>query len=155
MMEIKKILKTETAHIVRDAVSTRCKYNIHGHSYKWIVHIQSQELKENGMVLDFKELEFIKQYIDMFDHSCVFYEGENKAILQFFRANFKRIIVMKHNPTAENMARLIHNYTNNCLRGTPYTCPQVEVWETETGCGIAYDSDNDDIITKEYTRLEE
>jgi 6-pyruvoyltetrahydropterin/6-carboxytetrahydropterin synthase len=157
-MRINKIFKTETAHIVRNAVSSRCKFNIHGHSYKWIIYIESAELSSNGMVLDFKELQPIKEFIDQFDHSCVFWNGEDSKIIDFFTENFKRVIVMNQNPTAENMARLVHKYVTDWLnlnRSGQFKCSQVDVWETETGCGTAFESNSNDTINFHRSKIEE
>lgn len=166
-MVIKKIFKTETAHIVRNAYSNRCKYNIHGHSYKWIIHIEGPIDEKTGMIIDFKQLNPIKKYIDQFDHTTVLWKKEKKYIKDFFLKNFKRVIIMEQNPTAENMARLIYGFVSKWLitfswdPTTPYydrlskfKVNLVEVWETETGCGVANNYDCvKDKITK--SKIEE
>jgi len=142
---IHKTFITETAHIVRKASSTRCKFNIHGHSYKWIVHIKSKNLNSAGMVLDFKDMGKIGDFIDQFDHSVVFWSQEEHSILEFFFDNFKRVIVMQQNPTAENMARLIFQFCKGNLP-TGIEVYKVEVWETAKGCAEATESDTTDVI---------
>lgn len=150
-MKILKTFETETAHIVRDAVSERCKYNVHGHSYRWEVSITSGHfVQPNGMVLDFKELKPIKEFIDLFDHATVFWSEEDFKIIDFFRDNFKRVLVMEKNTTAENMARLLFKFTSNWLHvnynGREIFVDHVGVWETRTGCGIAEEFDERDIL---------
>jgi 6-pyruvoyltetrahydropterin/6-carboxytetrahydropterin synthase len=151
MTRIEKVFETETAHIVRGATSERCKFNVHGHSYKWEVEICGP-VNDFGMVIDFIELKPIKEFIDLFDHAMILWSEEENSFVDFFKTNCKRVMVMKKNTTAENMARLVHKYTNEWLNhrpgGTPdtYKCTQVNVWETRTGCGIATSSDTDDII---------
>jgi len=151
-MKILKTFETETAHIVRDAVSERCKFNIHGHSYKWEVVISSGPLTQlNGMVLDFKELKPIKEFIDLFDHATVFWSRESPIVIDFFKDHFKRVLVMRKNPTAENMARLIMKYVTSWLFDNNHTkhgvfIDEVKVWETRTGCGIAEEFDSDDVL---------
>ena len=148
---IKKIFKTETAHIVRLASSQRCRESVHGHSYKWIVTILDEEkLKENGMVIDFIDLKPIKEFIDQFDHAMILWQNDTQQFKDFFLNNCERVIIMLKNTTAENMAKLIHKFTQDWLKisypNRLLICKKVEVWETETGCGMATSSDNNDII---------
>jgi 6-pyruvoyltetrahydropterin/6-carboxytetrahydropterin synthase len=155
-MLISKIFETETAHIVRDAVSKRCAYTPHGHSYIWKVFIYNKHCQDNGMVLDFKELKFAKDYIDLFDHSMVFWEKEKKEILDFFKNNFDRILIMKKNSTAENMARLINKYISEYFKNEEgIDCFKVEVNETRTGCGISeyQEYDDNDVLVYQHENL--
>lgn len=149
MIGIQKSFYTETAHIVRGAVSQRCKYNIHGHSYKWVVDIGSAVLNTTGMVMDFKQLKFIKQFIDKFDHSCVLWKEQNPDIIQFFKSNFKRVIIMTDNPTAQNMAILVFSALQemikeyNQVNNTYIYVNTVTVWQTKDSCAKAlYSRDN-------------
>lgn len=151
MTRIKKVFKTETAHIVRNAVSERCRFNVHGHSYKWEVIIEGPMNVLTGMVLDFKELAPIKHEIDKFDHAMVLWSKDDPKFIRFFKDNTRRVIVMNENVTAENMARLLHKWVNDWLDTifgptNRYECVQVNVWETETGCAEAIESDEDDYI---------
>lgn len=51
--------------------------NLHGHTYKLQIGVKGEINRDNGMVLDFKELKEIAQpYINYLDHS---YLNENKA----------------------------------------------------------------------------
>ena len=64
----------------------------HGHNYIIIVELQSTQLDDKGMVVDYKKLDLIKSYIDNhFDHN-----------------NLNE--VMEESPTAENLAKLIFEY---------------------------------------------
>lgn len=145
MNVISKTFGSETAHIVRGASSTRCRYNIHGHSYVWKVSVKSRALNGAGMVMDFKDMGKIGNFIDQFDHSTVFWSQENSNILSFFLKHFKRIIVMQQNPTAENMARLVFQF---CKQNLPPSVEihKVEVWETAKGCAEATESNITDSI---------
>jgi len=134
-MEISKLFETETAHIVRGAYSKRCAYNIHGHSYRWVIFL-SGKCQKDGMIIDFGNLNFIKEFIDLFDHAIVFGEDEEKEILDFFKKKFDRIIVMKKNPTAENMARLVMKFVDEYFLSKLIYCSKVEVFETRKGRAI-------------------
>jgi len=147
-MNIIKTFKTETAHIVRNAVSDRCRFNVHGHSYKWEVTISGDVKEENGMVLDFIELKPIKEFIDQFDHAMVLWSKDQKEFIEFFLTNCQRVLIMKQNTTAENMAALIHKFTQNWLdtNHKGLYCTSVRVHETETGCAEAISSNLNDIL---------
>jgi|APSaa5957512622_1039677.scaffolds.fasta_scaffold96352_2 6-pyruvoyltetrahydropterin/6-carboxytetrahydropterin synthase len=161
-MVISKTYKTETAHIVRNAYSTRCKFNVHGHSYKWIVHIRGEVNKKTGMVIDFGNLKSVKQFIDQFDHTMVLWKDDDPDFIQFFKSNVKRLIIMNKNTTAENMAALVYKFVDSWLKEEympktyvemEYRVDKVEVWETETGRAIAASCDENDTIT--YKQIEE
>lgn len=144
---IVKTYVTETAHIVREAVSERCKYNIHGHSYTWEIIITGP-IQENGMVLDFKQLKPIKDFIDNFDHACVFWSKEDPEILNFFLDKFKRVIIMEKNCTAENMSRIVHALVVDKFLGNNKSFKvSVRVWETATGSAISNESNSTDNCT--------
>jgi len=144
---IVKTYITETAHIVREAISERCKHNIHGHSYTWEILITGP-IQQNGMVLDFKQLKPIKEFIDHFDHSCVFWSKEEPEILEFFLDKFKRVIIMNKNCTAENMARVVHALVvDKFLNNNKNFKVSVRVWETATGSAISNESDPSDSCT--------
>jgi len=146
-MEIRKIFKTETAHIVRNAASLRCRYNIHGHSYIFEVFIEGPVNEKTGMVIDFTELKWIGKFIDQFDHATVFWSEEKPEIIVFFEEQFERVVIMKKNPTAENMASLVHKYVTDHITTKDCYCSKVKVHETTTGCAIANNSnDNDRLI---------
>ncbi len=151
---VKKSFFSETAHIVRDAISERCKFNIHGHSYQWNATLYTDKLQENGMVLDFKELGFIKQLVDLFDHTTVLWMSEKQSIIDFFNGNFKRVIIMRKNPTAENMTEFLTNIIINYVRNNEYLkgivkAIKVEVYETKYNSAI-YEIDDIDVATLEY-----
>jgi hypothetical protein len=50
---IRKLFKFENAHIVRGCSTQRCSFNIHGHSYKVEVLLESDYLDNGDMVYDF------------------------------------------------------------------------------------------------------
>jgi 6-pyruvoyltetrahydropterin/6-carboxytetrahydropterin synthase len=149
MIKITKQFRSETSHIVRNAFSERCKYNQHGHSYVYEVSIVGEVSETSGMVLDFKELQPIKSLIDMFDHCAVLWEGEQNYFKDFFKKEFKRVLVMKKNPTAENMVRIISKFVSQWLSEKhPHCClHSVRVWETVTGSAEGNEFDDDDVFT--------
>jgi len=62
---------------------------LHGHNYVVTIHLRSEELNEFGFVMDYKELDFVKEFIDKtLDHRHL------------------NDIIPNH-PTAENIARYL------------------------------------------------
>jgi 6-pyruvoyltetrahydropterin/6-carboxytetrahydropterin synthase len=151
---IQKKFTSETAHIVRNAVTKRCSENIHGHTFVWSVVIGGEINEETGMILDFKSLQPVKDFIDTFDHSTVFWNKEDTIIIEFFKANFKRVVITKKNPTAENMARLllcfIDKWINSLnLKNSVYV-DSVEIWETQNASATAFEYDENDVIIQKF-----
>lgn len=81
---LKKEIEIDSAHFLR-CYQGKCS-NLHGHRWKVVVEIESDQLDETGMVIDFTK---IKSEIMKFDHQNI------NGIEPFDKIN----------PTAENMAK--------------------------------------------------
>lgn len=60
----------DSAHQLKDTewlVTKKCA-NLHGHTYKIIVEIETEEMLPNGMIVDFST---IKQTLDVLDHKYI------------------------------------------------------------------------------------
>ena len=103
---------------------------------------------DNGMVMDFGDLKAVKMFTDLFDHATVFWSCEDPEMTEFFFNHCKRVLVMKKNTTAENMARLLREYTVEYLKNKGCTNLKViaGVYETRTGYAEASESDKDDVL---------
>lgn len=144
-MKIRKKFKFESAHIVRNAVSARCKYSIHGHSYKVEVCLKGNIDQKSGMVLDFIEFKNngIAEFIDMFDHTMVVWSKDSNEYINNMNQYSRRVLKMNLNPTAENMAIFFHYHIQRIINKT---CSGIEVeWvrvhETDTGYAQSESSD--------------
>lgn len=87
-----------SAHRIKNH-SGKCR-NLHGHNYLIEVEIESDNLDENGFVMDFLK---IKEIINRLDH---------KVILQKYdplveRLYDQEIFIMDETPSCENIAKLI------------------------------------------------
>lgn len=103
MYKVRKLFKFEAAHVLESSYSLDCQ-NIHGHSYEVEVILKSKKLNKDGMVCDFGELKDIISSIFMgFDHSVIVPESLSELIVN--TAFVKHAIIVKYNPTAENMAK--------------------------------------------------
>ena len=109
MYELTVQLEFSAAHHLRNYPG-KCS-RLHGHNYRVEVTISATEVDDSGMLIDFGRLkQFCEQVVDELDHSLL---NDHP----FFQQN---------NPTAENIARLIFEFTAD--HGFPVT--KVELWET-------------------------
>jgi 6-pyruvoyltetrahydropterin/6-carboxytetrahydropterin synthase len=85
------------------------------------------------MVVDFARLKrVVGGWIDeSLDHKMLLHRDD--PMLSFFHAQGEPVFVMDVNPTAENIARLIYEYT--AAQGFPVV--EVQLWETDT-CQASY-----------------
>lgn len=109
MYYLKKRLEISACHQLHLDYESKCN-NLHGHN--WIVYIycKSKQLNKNGMVMDFTEIK--NRVMNKIDHHFI-----NDVV------NF--------NPTAENLAKWIHDQIDNCYK--------VEVQETEGNSAVYED----------------
>lgn len=153
-MEIRKKFKIETAHIVRNCSTEKCKKSIHGHSAIIEVFLTSNKLDNGGMIMDFSLLKRgIGAFIDLFDHSIVLWSKDNDQYRQDMKRWSDRWIELSLSPSAENLALFFCAMANRILRATTFTngegfivCNKVIYHETETGCAIATEKDCDSML---------
>ena len=96
MYYISKRIEIAFAHQLRLNYESKCQ-RLHGHNGIATIYCCSEELNENGMVVDFTH---VKRCInDRLDHRCL------NELFDF-------------NPTAENIARWIADEVPNCYKVT-------------------------------------
>ena len=107
-MIIRKLFKFENAHIVRGCTTRRCSENIHGHSYKVEVLLESDYLDHGQMVYDFGLTKlYIKELIDSFDHAIALWSGDDKEYLEAMKRFSNRWVELPVSPSAEQFSRVI------------------------------------------------
>ena len=151
-MQIRKVFKFEAAHRVRSSTGSRCRESIHGHSY--IVEVFLTSIDYNDMVLDFGDLKkAIGDFFDCLDHATFIWEGDDHFYKESIYKFSKRVIRMRRDPTAENMARaflkVVLNHTATNFTGMlDAVSTRVRVHETATGYAEACPADltADDLI---------
>jgi 6-pyruvoyltetrahydropterin/6-carboxytetrahydropterin synthase len=92
----------------------KCRH-LHGHNGRVVITIEAPQLDVRGMVLDFSDIkDVVSRWIDeKLDHRMVLRRDDP-------------VVPLLVNPTAENIARLIFDYT--AARQFPVV--EVRLWET-------------------------
>jgi len=140
-MIIRKLFKFENAHIVRDCSSDRCKFSLHGHSYKIEVLFESKYLDKGQMVYDFGLTKsMIKELIDSFDHATAFWDMDDKEYIEAIKRHSARWVSLPVSPSAEQFSRVIFLMVDKILSQTKMNNGEKEVklnsiivHETDTG----------------------
>ena len=128
--EIFKEFRFEAAHRLMRNYTGKCTNN-HGHSWLVRVHLQGNSLDDKDMLIDFKDVKVLKQWIDdQLDHATILWEED--PMISYIRQSGQRLFITKKNPTSEHIAEIIldqaiHHFQNERIR---VVC--VEVNETCT-----------------------
>jgi 6-pyruvoyltetrahydropterin/6-carboxytetrahydropterin synthase len=111
----------------------KCRY-LHGHNGRAVIRIASDKLDERGMVTDFSDIKkVVSGWIDdQLDHRMILHE--NDPARPYLEKLGEPLFLLKENPTAENIAKLIYEFARE--QGFPVTC--VDLWETPN-CFATYD----------------
>ncbi len=110
----------------------KCRH-LHGHNGKAVITLSAESLDQLGMVMDFSRLKrVVGGWIDeRLDHKMLLHRDD--PILPYLRQQGESVYVLDVNPTAENIARLIFEFT--AQQGFPVV--EVKLWETES-CSATY-----------------
>jgi len=148
-MIIRKLFKFENAHIVRGCTTQRCSQNLHGHSYKVEVLLESNYLDYGQMVYDFGLTKLtIKELIDSFDHAITLWSDDDAAYIEQMKRFSARWIELPVSPSAEQFSRLFFLMVEKVL-----ACTQMQngernvhvhsiiVHETDTGYAQCFKED--------------
>ena len=153
-MLIRKLFKFENAHIVRDCTTQRCSENIHGHSYKIEILLESNYLDDGQMVYDFGLTKrTIKEMIDSFDHAITLWSKDDKEYLESMKKYSNRWVELPVSPSAEQFSRIIYLIVERILECTEMQNGEREVklhsiivHETETGYAQGFKEDAHSVL---------
>ena len=148
-MIIRKLFKFENAHIVRGCSTQKCSQNIHGHSYKIEVLLESNYLDNGQMVYDFGLTKrYIKELIESFDHSITLWSKDDKNYIEDMKKHSKRWVELPVSPSAEQFSRIIFLMVERVINCTGMVNGErniklhsVIVHETETGYAQGFKED--------------
>src|SRR5271169_6100879 len=88
----------------------KCRH-LHGHNGRAVLTLEAAQLDALGMVVDFSAIKnIVGNWIDQtLDHRMLLHRDD--PVLPFLRQQGEPFHVMDVNPTAENIARLIYDFT--------------------------------------------
>ncbi len=148
-MIIRKLFKFENAHIVRGCSTAKCSQNIHGHSYRVEVLLESNYLDNGDMIYDFGLMKLsIKELIDSFDHAITIWSRDDLDYIKDMKKHSKRWIELPVSPSAEQFSRVIYLIIEKVLELTVMQNNErniklnsIIVHETQTGYAQAFKED--------------
>lgn len=103
----------------------KCRY-LHGHNGTAVIALEAEKLDARGMVLDFTDIKrVVSGWIDeKLDHRMILCR-EDPAV-PILREMGEPLFLIDENPTAENIAKLIYDFTES--QGFPIV--ECRLWET-------------------------
>ncbi|MCH6574551.1 MAG: 6-carboxytetrahydropterin synthase [Bacteroidetes bacterium] len=126
-MKIAKEFHWEMGHRLPEHFGL-CK-NIHGHSYKMIVEFEG-ELDEQGMVIDFYEVEkIVNPIIEKLDHAFMVKDDDEITLGFLNKLNSKKVKVSFFT-TVENICKFISTKILNSKLPNNISGVRVRVYET-------------------------
>ncbi len=134
MYELKTEACFDSAHFLTDYYG-KCE-NLHGHRWRMVVYIRTDELQEAGamkdMVLDFGVFKkAVRSLADQLDHTFLVEEGSLKPqTLAALEGEGFSLTVLPFRTTAENLAR----YACERLRDEGLSVSRVDLYETPMNC---------------------
>jgi 6-pyruvoyltetrahydropterin/6-carboxytetrahydropterin synthase len=110
----------------------KCRH-LHGHNGRAVITLEAAQLDRLGMVMDFTRIKrVVSAWIDeALDHKMLLHKDD--PVLPLLRQQGEPVYALDVNPTAENIARLIYDFT--AAQGFPVVA--VQLWETEN-CYATY-----------------
>lgn len=109
----------------------KCK-NLHGHRWRVLIKVESEDLANSGMVVDFTDLKKdLKEMAEQLDHCLIIEKDSLKpTTLQALLDEDFRIVELPFRPTAEHFSRYF--YEEMSKRG--YKVQEAVVYETPNNC---------------------
>ena len=103
----------------------KCKY-LHGHNGRVVITIEAESLDDRGMVLDFSDIKrVVSTWIDEnLDHRMLL--NRDDPAIPMLEELGEPLFLFDANPTAENIARLIHEFT----AAQDFPVVETRLWET-------------------------
>ena len=103
----------------------KCRY-LHGHNGRAVITIAAETLDHRGMVMDFSDIKnVVTAWIDQhLDHRMILHRDD--PVVPILEGMGEPLYLLDVNPTAEHIARLIHDVAAD--HGFPVI--ETKLWET-------------------------
>lgn len=133
MYQVTKEINFCYGHRLRD-YPKKCKH-LHGHNGRVEITLEAESLDYRGMLVDFEDIkDGVQTWImSELDHKLLLRKDD--PLVPMLRDLNETFLVMDDNPTAENIARMIYEYTKS--QGFPVI--SVKLWETPTSFAVYTD----------------
>ncbi|MEW6733666.1 MAG: 6-carboxytetrahydropterin synthase QueD [Acidobacteriota bacterium] len=130
MYEVAKEINFCYGHRLRD-YPKKCK-QLHGHNGRVEIVLAADSLDARGMVVDFEDIkEVVQRWImSELDHKLLLRKDD--PLIPALRDLNEPFLIMEENPTAENIAKMIFDYTRAC----GFAVIAVRLWETPTSMAV-------------------
>jgi 6-pyruvoyltetrahydropterin/6-carboxytetrahydropterin synthase len=128
MYQVTKCIEFCYGHRLRN-YEGKCRH-LHGHNGRVEIEMEGERLDGRGMLTDFGDIKRVmKQWIDdHLDHRMLLRKDD--PALDYIRKAGELHFVMEENPTAEAIARLIHETAHEL----GLAVSKVTLWETPDSC---------------------
>jgi len=113
---------------------------LHGHNWSFKFTFESHEVDENGFIVDFGKLQFIKDILNKFDHALVIpdYDPKLETFRDLHQQGLCNLIVLP-DASCEGLVKYFLLEVNETLQREfeagrlPHEvfCTQLEIWEDE------------------------
>lgn len=102
--------------------------HLHGHNGRVEIELSAPALNDQSMVADFSDISrIVKGWIDQnLDHRLLLHKDD--PLVPILKQHDEPVFLMDHDPTAEAIARLIHDQAT----AHGLCVSQVRLWETDT-----------------------
>lgn len=109
----------------------KCRH-LHGHNGRAMISLEREQLDHRGMLVDFTDIKrSLRTWIDNeLDHRMIMHRDD--PLLPVLQEHQQPVYVIPHNPTAENIARLIFERARE--QGFPVV--EVVLWETPNSSAV-------------------
>lgn len=132
MISITKEFTFEMAHRISNHPAD-CQH-IHGHSYRLFVTVSADEIQDNDMLIDFKDLKRIvkDQVLTKFDHALVLKRNEENS--KIAESVGTKLFWMEYEPTVERLIDFIRQEIQASLE-KPVFLKRLKLYETASSFG--------------------
>jgi len=93
--------------------------SIHGHNWSFIIELGCYDLDEQGFVLDFGKMKFIKNILDEnFDHTLVISQNDTNfdTFQDLAKKNLAKLTIIPNDASAEGIALYVGGLIDNVIK---------------------------------------
>ena len=133
---LRKKLTFEAAHRLIKNYEGKCTNN-HGHSFEVIIELEGKELDDRDMLIDFKEIKSLKEWIDTdLDHASIMWKED--PLIEDLKKHNQKLFITEKNPTSEHIAEIILNKAIELYQSDKIKVRSIQINETCTSGIILY-----------------